>query len=61
MSIPIIMPLTNMSATRKAGRRIAGSYGRPCKGRHAAANRGVRRYVKAALRREVLNDINNNS
>ena len=42
---------TRGSRTRKAGRRIAGSYGRPCKGRHAAANRGVRRLVKLALRR----------
>lgn len=51
MTIPTVFPLVNNSATRKAGRRLAGSYGRPCKGRHAQANRGVRRHAKAALRR----------
>lgn len=50
MSIPNIMPLTNNGATRKAGRRLAGSYGRPKKGLLAKANRGVRRRVKEALR-----------
>jgi hypothetical protein len=45
--------ITDNADGRKAGRRIAGSYGRPKKGLLARANRGVRRSVKIALRRGV--------
>ena len=42
--------LTNNRFGDRAGRRIAGSWGRPGKGRHVQANRGVRRAAKKELR-----------
>ena len=51
-SHPREFSLTSNRVGRYVGRLIGGSWGRPCKDRHARANRGVRRSVKRALNME---------
>lgn len=50
---PRNMSLTDNHVGRCTGRRLGGSYGRPKKECHAAANRGVRRTAKINLNKII--------
>lgn len=43
-------PITNARCAKHLGRRVAGSWGRPGKERHAVANRASRHAAKKELR-----------